>query len=184
MVSEDPKHLIERVAEGDEEAFAELYRTLEPRVYRFILSKLNDSFEAADILNEVFMEVWRSADRYQGRSKPTTWIFGIAYHKVMDRYRKNKPEVLTDPTELEATDESPDQAAALAALEEAGHLRACLDELKPAQRAVMELSFFEDLPYREIAEIVGSPEGTVKTRIFHAKEALRHCLTQRMGDSL
>lgn len=184
MTSEDPKILMERVATGDEEAFAELYRMLEPRVYRFILSKLNDSFEAADILNEVFMEVWRSADRYQGRSKPTTWIFGIAYHKVMDRYRKNKPEDLTDPAELEATDESADQATVLAAFEESVHLRACLDELKPAQRAVVELAFFEDLAYREIAEIVDSPEGTVKTRIFHAKEALHHCLSQRMGDSL
>lgn len=184
MASDDPRILIERVAKGDEEAFAALYRLLEARVYRFILSKLNDSFEAAEILNETFLEVWRSAGNYQGRSKPTTWIFGIAYHKVMDRYRKQKPEILTDPALLEQVDESADQAATLEALEEGGHLRFCLDELKPAMRAVMELAFFEDLPYREIAEVVDCPEGTVKTRIFHAKEALRHCLTQRMGDAL
>ncbi len=184
MTHDDPAVLIERIAKGDEAAFAALYRLLEARVYRFILSKLNDSFEASDILNEVFLEVWRSANRYQGRSKPTTWIFGIAYHKVMDRYRKQKPEVLTDPALLEQADEGADQAATLSALEEGKHLRHCLDELKPAQRAVMELAFFEDLPYREIAEIVGSPEGTVKTRIFHAKEALRRCLSLRMGDAL
>lgn len=183
LVADDPKQLIARVADGDEDAFAALYRALEQRVYRFILAKLNDPFEAADILNEVFLEVWRSADRYEGKSKPTTWIFGIAYHKVMDRYRRQKPEELTDPAELEATDDSADQAAVLGALEEAGHLRACLDQLKPAQRAVVELSFFEDLPYREIAEIIDRPEGTVKTRMMHAKEALRHCLSQRMGDA-
>jgi RNA polymerase sigma-70 factor (ECF subfamily) len=181
---EDPGSLIARIATGDEAAFAALYRSLEPRVYRFILSKLNDSFEAADILNETFLEVWRSASSYQGRSKPTTWIFGIAYHKVMDRYRKQRPEDLTDPAELEQADGRADQAAALAALEEGRHLRHCLDELKPAQRAVMELAFYEDLPYREIAEIVDCPEGTVKTRIFHAKEALRRCLSLRMGDGL
>lgn len=181
MSSEDPAVLISRIADGDDEAFATLYRDLEPRVYRFILSKLNDSFEAADILNEVFLEIWRSAGKFEGRSKPTTWIFGIAYNKVMDRFRKTRPEDLTDPAMLEQTDESPDQAAVLSALEEGEHLRACLDKLKPAQRSVMELAFFEDLPYREIAEIVDCPEGTVKTRIFHAKEALYRCLSQRLG---
>jgi len=184
LTQDDPAFLIARVAKGDEEAFATLFRLLEARVYRFILSKLNDSFEAADILNETFLEVWRSANRFEGRSKPTTWIYGIAYHKIMDRYRKQKPEDLTDPALLEQVDEGADQAATLAALEEGEHLRHCLDELKPAQRAVMELAFFEDLPYREIAEIVSCPEGTVKTRIFHAKEALRRCLTLRMGDAL
>ncbi|WP_282608492.1 RNA polymerase sigma factor [Pelagibius sp. Alg239-R121] len=183
LEQESPTVLIERVAQGDEEAFASLYSTLEPRVYRFIYSKLNDSFEAADILNETFLEVWKSAGKFQGRSKATTWIFGIAYHKVMDHYRKKKPVQLDGLDQIEPIDETADQAAAMAALEEGDHLRTCLAKLKPAFRAVIELSFFEDLPYREIAEIVACPEGTVKTRVYHAKEALRHCLTKQMGDT-
>lgn len=184
MEQESPAVLIERIAKGDEAAFAALYLSVESRLYRFILSKLNDSFEAADILNETFLEVWKSAGKFQGRSKATTWIFGIAYHKIMDHYRKTKPAQLDDMEHLDPVDESPDQAQVMSATQESNHLRFCLDKLKPAFRAVIELSFFEDLPYREIAEIVNCPEGTVKTRVFHAKEALRHCLSQRMGDAI
>ncbi|WP_179954162.1 RNA polymerase sigma factor [Denitrobaculum tricleocarpae] len=175
--------LMKRVAKGDEKAFAALYSDLETRVYRFILSKLNDPFEAADILNETFLEVWKSAEKFEERSKPSTWIFGIAYHKVMDHHRKKKPTQLDDLDQCDPVDESADQAAAMIALEESDHLHHCLGKLKPAFRAVLELSFFEDLPYREIAEIISCPEGTVKTRVYHAKEALRHCLAQQMGDS-
>ena len=175
------KRLIERVSEGDEAAFTDLYRRLESRVFNFIRSKLNDSFEAGDILNEVFLEVWRSAGRFEGRSKATTWIFGIAYYKTMDRLRRRNREILVDPQDLDRPDESPDQAEAVAALEEGRHLRFCLDKLAPRQRAVVELAFFEDLSYQEIAKIVDCPEGTVKSRVYHAKEALRHCLAQRMG---
>ena len=118
---------------------------------------------------------------FEGRSKATTWIFGIAYYKTMDRLRRQNREILVEPQELDRADESPDQAEALAALEEGGHLRFCLDKLAPRQRAVVELAFFEDLSYQEIAKIVDCPEGTVKSRVYHAKEALRHCLAQRMG---
>lgn len=183
MEQESPAVLIERVAQGDEQAFAALYSSLESRVYRFILSKLNDSFEAADILNETFLEVWKSAGKFEGRSQPSTWIFGIAYRKVMKHYSRKKPEQLDDHDHAEPIDESTDQLAAIAALEENDHLRHCLAKLKPAFRAVIELSFFDDLPYREIAEILACPEGTVKTRVYHAKEALRYCLSQPMGNA-
>ena len=183
MEQENPAELMKRVAKGDEQAFAALYSALENRVYRFILAKLNDPFEAADILNETFLEVWKSAAKFQERSKPSTWIFGIAYHKVMDHHRRKKPAQLDDMEHIDPVDESADQAAAMVALEESDHLHHCLGKLKPAFRAVLELSFFEDLPYREIAEIISCPEGTVKTRVFHAKEALRHCLAQQMGDA-
>lgn len=181
MDQENSAVLITRIAQGDEQAFASLYTSLEPRVYRFILSKVKDSFEAADILNETFLEVWKSAGKFQGRSAPATWVFGIAYHKTMDHFRKKKPVPLDGLEQLELIDDTADQVAAIAALEEGDHLRSCLAKLKPSFRAVIELSFFEDMPYREIAEIVSCPEGTVKTRVYHAKQALRHCLARRMG---
>ena len=183
LEQENPTVLMKRIAEGDEKAFAALYSALETRVYRFILSKLNDPFEAADIMNETFLEVWKSAHKFEERSKASTWIFGIAYHKVMDHHRRKKPAQLDDLDHCDPVDESADQAAAMIALEESDHLHHCLARLKPAFRAVLELSFFEDLPYREIAEIISCPEGTVKTRVYHAKEALRHCLAQPMSDS-
>ena len=172
--------LLQNISAGDEQSFADFYRLYESRVYQFIKSKLNDSFEASDILNEVFLDVWRKADSFEGRSKVSTWLFGIAYYKTMDRLRKKKPELVDDDL-LEIEDESPSQLSCLVSVENAGDVRFCLDKLKAAHRAVMQLTFFDDLSYREIAQIVDCPENTVKTRMFHAKQAMKQCLTRRMG---
>jgi RNA polymerase sigma-70 factor (ECF subfamily) len=80
-MSADHKFLIEQIAQGDRQALAALYRALERPVYKFIVSRLNDPHEANDILHEVFMDVWRSAGRFEGRSKVQTWIMGIAYRR-------------------------------------------------------------------------------------------------------
>ncbi len=80
-------------------------------------------------------------------------------------------------------DESPDAMACLLTSEKGKHIRFCLDTLKAAHRAVMELAFFEDMSYGEISKIVDCPENTVKTRMFHAKQAMKHCLSNRLGES-
>jgi RNA polymerase sigma-70 factor (ECF subfamily) len=171
--------LLQRTARGDRGAFTELYRTLERPMFRFIQSKLNDPHEAADILNEVFMEIWRTSGRFEGRSTVKTWIFGIAYRKTMDHFRKHRRVTVSDDIP-EQVDESPDALACLAAAEEAEHVRHCLGTLSADHRAVIELAFYEDLSYGEIAGITGAPEGTIKTRVFHAKKLLLHCLGSRM----
>lgn len=71
---ENDQDLLKKISQGDEKALADFYKMYEGRVYKFILSKLNDSFEAADILNETFLEVWRKAGTFEGRSKVSTWI--------------------------------------------------------------------------------------------------------------
>lgn len=172
--------LLEAVAAGDETALAGLYRALEKPVYRFIVAKMNDSFEANDILHEVFMEIWRSAGKFEGRSAVKTWVFGIAYRKTMDHFRKHKRLVPSDDLP-EQIDEGPDAVACIAATQEAEHLRVCLEGLKLNQRTALELAFFEDMSYGEIAEVVKAPENTIKTRVFHAKKLLLRCLTGRMA---
>ena len=102
--------LLTQVAHGDRQALGALYRALEKPVFRFVLSRSNDPFELSDILHDVFMEVWRSAGRFEGRSKVQTWIFGIAYRKVIDLHRKrwrqdvtdDVPEVIDDDADTEA----------------------------------------------------------------------------------
>jgi RNA polymerase sigma-70 factor (ECF subfamily) len=182
-MSQEDLSLLKKIGHGDELAMAEFYRLYENRLYKFILLKLNDSFEASDILNETFLEVWRKANTFEGRSKVSTWIFGIAYYKTMDRHRKKKPMLIDEDNFPEIVDESPDAMACLLSKERGGHVRHCLETLKEAHRAVMQLSFFEDMTYSEIAKIVVCPEGTVKTRMFHAKEAMKHCLQRRMGEA-
>lgn len=182
MTSDEGQQLLQKIAAGDEAAFSGFYRLYEARLYRFIKSKLNDSFEAADILNETFLEVWRKAASFEGRSKVTTWLFGIAYYKTMDRLRKKKPFLTDEDNAPEIADESPDAMACLLGAEDADHIRYCLGRLKQAHRTVLELAFFEDMAYGEIAQVAGCPENTVKTRIFHAKQLMKHCLQGRMGD--
>ncbi|PHS32157.1 MAG: RNA polymerase subunit sigma [Methylophaga sp.] len=180
MEQDDSIALLEKISAGDEMAFADFYRLYETRLYRFIKSKLNDSFEASDILNEVFLNVWQKAGTFEGRSKVSTWLFGIAYYKTMDRLRKKIPATVDDDQFLEIEDDAPNQLACMVSDENAGDVRFCLDALKSAHRAVMELTFFNELSYREISKIVDCPENTVKTRMFHAKQAMKRCLTKRM----
>lgn len=178
MKDDMAKQLMTRIAQGDKTAFAELYRAYEAPLYRFITSKLRDPFEANDVLHDVFMEVWRAAAKFEGRSAVKTWLFGIAYRKVMDRFRKSARTELTDepPEEVDEQDGFCDLAQA----QEAGHVRFCIETLKAAHRMVIELVFYQEMTCREVAETVDIPEGTVKTRLFHAKKLLMHCISGRM----
>lgn len=171
--------LLPRIASGDKTALAALYRALEKPVYRFIQSRLNDPFESADILHDVFLEVWRSAGRFEGRSKVQTWIFGIANRKVINLHRKRGRQDLTDAVD-EQIDDSADTELCVAATQEAVHVRHCVEDLKPDHREAISLAFYQDVTYGEIAETVDAPEGTIKTRVYHAKKLLMKCLEGRM----
>jgi RNA polymerase sigma-70 factor (ECF subfamily) len=175
-LTQDDRELLSRMAKGDQSALDAFYRAYEGRVYRFIRSKLNDSFDAADVLNEVMFEVWRNAGRFEGRSSVSTWVLGIAHHKTIDRIRRRKPGESVELDPEMAEEGTPDAAQTLSAAQDAEQVRRCVDQLSEAHRSVVHLAFFEDLPYGEIADIVGCPEGTVKTRMFHAKKALMKCL--------
>jgi RNA polymerase sigma factor (sigma-70 family) len=170
---------ISRIAAGDRSAMAALYRDLERPLYHFIRSKLNDPFASNDILHDVFLEVWRAAGRFEGRSSVRSWIYGIAWRKVMDVHRAGKRLSYTDDLP-ETEDEGPGAFDQIGADQEAVQIRACLAALKDDHRAAIELAFYQDMGYREIAEVLGLPEGTAKTRVFHAKRLLQHCL-ERAG---
>lgn len=181
MQNSELANLLSRMADGDRTAFAAFYTELEKPVFRFIVSKMNDPHEAADIQHDVFMDIWRSAGRFEGRSTVKTWVFGIAYRKTMDHFRKHKRVDLTDEID-DRVDDSPDAATCLASAQEAEHLRYCMDQLKPQHRAAVELAFYQDMTYGEIATVAEVPEGTIKTRVFHAKKLLLHCLSARMKE--
>src|SRR3546814_20023922 len=126
-------------------------------------------------------EVWRNASRFEGRSSVSTWVLGIAHHKTIDRIRRRKPgeSVELDP-EL-AEEGTPNAAETLSAAQDAEQVRRCVDQLSEAHRSVVHLAFFDYLPYGEIDGIVGCPEGTVKTWMYHAKKGLLKCYTGPTG---
>jgi len=170
--------LLSRIAEGSESALETFYREFESTVYRFALVRLNDPFEAAEILNEVMMEVWKHAGRFQGRSKVSTWVLGITHHKVLDRYRKRGRAVreTSDGLDTQLPDPAPVSDRLIEAVQDAQRVQDCLKRLPDNQRQAIHLAFFEDLPYGEIAGIMDVAEGTVKSRVYYAKEALKQCL--------
>lgn len=177
---ERDRTLIRRVATRDREAFEELYRAYYPRLMRYLLSHLGDRELAEEILNDVMMVVWEKASTFRGRSRTSTWVLGIAHYKVLQalRARGRRPRAVAldladDPsaTQREANGRAVDQRMLLAK---------ALRSLSPAQRAVVELTYYYGYSYKEIAKITDCPVNTVKTRMFHARKRLGAAMS-RMG---
>lgn len=173
----DDSELLEAVARGSETALTQFYRLYHARIYSFIVRRLHNGADAADVLNEVMMEVWRHAAAFQGRSQVLTWVLGIARHKIVDYLRRRSSHVeLEDGMEDNLEDECDGAPEILALKQDASLLRYCVEKLSSSHREVVHLAFFQELSYTEIATILACPEGTVKTRMFHAKQKLKDCL--------
>ena len=173
----DAAELLRRMAAGSEAALREFYQAFHGRVYAFAVRRLRNPADAADVLNEVMLEAWRSAARFEGRSRALTWLLGIAHHKIVDHLRRQKSHLLEelDPEMTDADD--PTAFEMLAGAQDAALLRRCLEGLSDAHRLIVHLAFFEDLAYEEIAKIADCPLGTIKTRMFHARRLLKRCLS-------
>jgi RNA polymerase sigma-70 factor (ECF subfamily) len=164
--------LVTRVAAREQAAFAELYGIYRRRLARF-LGRFLASPEAIDeTINDVMFVVWQDASLFELRSKVSTWIFGIAWHKALKALERQKRSGA--PQEIPEQTERPDEAAS--DLENREWLVRALDRLAPDQRLVVELTFFVGCSYKEIAEIADCPVNTVKTRMFHARHRLRDIL--------
>jgi RNA polymerase sigma-70 factor, ECF subfamily len=172
----DDADLLRRIGAGDRAALKALYERHSDALHKFLSYRLRDPFEAADVVQDVFLEVWRSAARFEGRSAPRTWMFGIARNRAVDRIRRGVREVTAHEPDVEVADEAPDPEAVVVAASDAARLRDCIGRLSDTHRSAIHLAFYEELPYGEIASIEGVPAGTIKTRILHAKRLLMHCL--------
>lgn len=171
------KELLSQVAGGDMVAMKAVYEGHADAVQRFILTRLRDHFEVADIVHNTMLEVWRSAERFEGRSSARSWILSIARNKTVDHIRKqSRVDLGNDDTEV--PDDSPTAEAVLSATQDAQRVRACVDELPDHHRSAVHLAFFEDMTYGDIAKVQDAPEGTIKTRIYHAKKLLMRCLSR------
>jgi RNA polymerase sigma factor (sigma-70 family) len=163
--------LLERIVAGDEGAFEALYRRYQPKLFVFLKRMLGDPAAAEEVADDVLVVLWQDAHRFEGRSKLSTWLFGIAYRKAANvlRSRPRKEIPLDGP--LPGT--VPDAASRL----ELGEwLEKALGELSADHRMVVELTFVHGLSYQEIAAIADCPVNTVKTRMFHARRRLQTAL--------
>jgi RNA polymerase sigma-70 factor (ECF subfamily) len=170
---------LEATALGDRRAFERLYARYYPRLLGYLHRQLGSADLAEETVDDVLLVVWRSAGRFRGRSTVSTWIFGIAYRKGLKALaRRRKWWTLFDrelPEDLSSL-ESPQRD--LDSRELRRRLGTALAELSAEHRAVLILTLVQGLPYREIADIVGCPVSTVKTRMFHARRKLQSQLRQ------
>ena len=173
------KSLVAKMANADTSALESFYHLFESTVYRFALTKLNNPIDAADILNEVMLEAWKSAHRFQGNSKVSTWLLSITQFKAIDRIRKNQRHEHAELPEV-IEDDSESFGSLLEAASDAEQVKYCMEKLKDEHRSVLHMAFFEDMHYDDIAHVMECPAGTIKSRVYHAKNAMKDCLSRRV----
>jgi len=171
--------LIERVAGGDRGAFEALYFAYYPRLARFVERTVRRPHLVGEIVNDTMLVVWRRAGTYNGASKVSTWIFSIAYRSALHALRGVRDAVDLDEIGEEpvSADSGPD--ASLMQLQDRRVLDQALAALTPEHRAVVELTYYEECTCREVAQVVGCPVDTVKTRLFYARRRLRVLLASK-----
>jgi RNA polymerase sigma-70 factor (ECF subfamily) len=179
----DDARLLGRIAEGDARAFEALYRAYHPRLSRFIGAMLRRPHLVEEVLNDAMLVVWRKPLGYNGKSKVSTWILAIAYRRALKALSKVDDPVEDPGADARSSPEAgPEQQLARGEVRVA--LRAAMAELSPQHRAVVDLTYFHEAGYREIAEIMDCPVDTVKTRMFHARRRLKSKLAGQLADWL
>lgn len=168
--------LIGRIAGGDRLAMQVLFARHHVRVYRFVLRLVSDPTLAEDLISEVFLDVWRQAGRFEARSAVTTWLLAIARFKALSSLRRKPDAELSDEMAEAIEDAADTPEAALQKKDKGAVLRECLQALSPEHREVVDLVYYHEKSVEEVAEIVGIPANTVKTRMFYARKRLSELL--------
>ena len=179
MQTSSDEVLISRIANGDRLAMQVLFARHHVRVYRFVLRLVRNEATAEDLISEVFLDVWRQAAKFEGRSAVSTWMMSIARFKALSALRR-KPEYELDEETAEAIeDHSDDPEVTLAKKDKAALLREAMSALSVEHREVIDLVYYHEKSVEEVARIVDIPEATVKTRMFYARKKLSELLKER-----
>ena len=179
----DEVRLIARLVDRDLRAFETLYRVYHPRLTRFLTNLLRRPQLVEEALNDTMMVVWKRPDSFNGRSKVSTWIFAIAYRTALKARSRDRSGPEAPETAPEPWDET-DPERQLGRRQVQSALLTAMSQLSPEHRAVVDLTYFHEIDYRGIAEILDCPVGTVKTRMLHARKRLKGILAGRLGDWL
>ncbi|MFD3848362.1 sigma-70 family RNA polymerase sigma factor [Streptomyces microflavus] len=175
----DLRELLVRVARGDQDAFAKVYDAVSGPVLGLVRSVLRDPAQSEEVAQEVLVEVWRTAPRFQAsRGSAMNWVLTLAHHRAVDRVRsaeasaaREHKAALLDRTP--AFDEVSEQVETRLEREQ---VRRCLRTLSELQRQSVTLAYYRGLTYREVAELLTVPLGTIKTRLRDGLIRLRDCL--------
>jgi RNA polymerase sigma-70 factor (ECF subfamily) len=171
--------LVGRIAAGDRHAFEILYRTYFPRLTRFLHRMTRSATTIEEVVNDTMLVVWQRAATFDGSCKLSTWVFAIAFRKACKALHGLDEPLDAFPDTLEsAADCQPEWRFEQLCL---GHaLDTALAALPLEQRAAFQLTFYHDMSYAEIADIMECPVNTVKTRLFHARRRLASQLGRQL----
>ena len=146
------------------------------RVFRFVLRLVRDEATAEDLISEVFLDVWRQASRFEGRAAVSTWLLAIARFKALSALRRKPEQELDDETAETIEDTADTPEVVLEKKDKSAIIRKCLTSLSAEHREIIDLVYYHEKSVEEVAEIVGIPENTVKTRMFYARKKLAELL--------
>jgi len=176
--------LLASIADGGRTSMHVLYSRHNVRVYRFILRIVRDTSLAEDLTSQVCLDVWRTADQFEGRSQVSTWLLSIARFKALTSLRQRRHEDIDQDEMLEIADHADTPEALLDRSTTSAILRACIAKLSPAHREIINLVYYHEKSVEEVGQIIGIPQSTVKTRMFYARKQLAELLRGAGIDSL
>ncbi|CAN5465515.1 sigma-70 family RNA polymerase sigma factor [soil metagenome] len=177
--------LLQRVAAEDQAAYQAFYKMFSSRVYAFLRRMLNSPETADEVLVDTMYEVWRIAPQFRGDSQVSTWVLGIARNKALMALRRAGTVQHEDVDEFADLIDSgmPDGFDQLAEKQSSELIRRCLQRLSAKHRECMHLTYFEDYAVAEIAKMLDVPEGTVKSRLSHARSQMAACVSLQQSAS-
>ena len=171
--------LVGLIAQGDKDAMRVLFARHNVRVFRFLMRIVGNDATAEDLLNEVFIDVWRHAGRFEARSQVSTWILAIARYKALAALRRRQHDELDDEASEMIEDTADDPEIVVQKTERSALLQQCLKQLSIAHRQVVDLVYYHEQSIEEVAEIIGVPPSTVKTRVFYARKRIAELMAER-----
>jgi RNA polymerase sigma-70 factor (ECF subfamily) len=164
--------LIEQIAQGNRLAMRALFARHQLKVYRFALRIVRDSALAEDVVSETFIDVWQHAGRFERRSSVSTWLLGIARHKALTASNRRPTETLDCEMAQNVVDQANDPESELDRHDTRAVIRRCLSALTAEHAEIIDLVYYQEKSIKEIVEILGIPDNTVKTRMFYARKRL------------
>ncbi len=173
----DDRELMARIANADAAAMKTLFARHQLGVFRFIERILRNPAIAEELTNEVFLEVWRGARNFQGRSSVSTWILAIAHNRSRNVLRKRRELCWNQDHAAQIPDQQDNPEIASQKADKSAQLRRCSDSLAPLHREIIDLVYYHEMSIREASEVLSVPEGTVKARLFNARKKLQELLT-------
>jgi RNA polymerase sigma-70 factor (ECF subfamily) len=153
-----------------------LYARHHVRVYRFVLRLTQHRSLAEDLVSEVFLDVWRRANSFKAKSQVSTWLLAIARNKALSAMRVRLDEQLDEHAAASFIDLADDAETAMSKRDRSATIQKCLAQLSPVHREVLDLVYYHERSVDEVAEIVGAPVSTVKTRMFYARKRMENLL--------